>query len=211
MSNCKKCGNEFEPSKGLVSYCSLKCRNSRSHSDDVKQKISKSVSKTRTLIPRYDNKSYERHIEHVSLYKQHPKLCKICGTALEYNKRYNKTCSKICSITASTNRSYQNGSRKTFIYNGIILESSWELEIAILLDSKNIKWIRPEPIPWKQYDGKQRMYYPDFYLVDYSVYLDPKNPYCMDLDKEKMKIISEQIDIIYGDINLIKEYIESVV
>jgi hypothetical protein len=26
MSNCKKCRNEFEPSKGLVSYCSFLCK-----------------------------------------------------------------------------------------------------------------------------------------------------------------------------------------
>jgi hypothetical protein len=41
--NCKKCGNEFEPSKGLLSYCSMSCRNSRERSDDVKQKISQTM------------------------------------------------------------------------------------------------------------------------------------------------------------------------
>jgi len=40
MSNCKKCGNEFEPSKGLVSYCSLRCRNSRSFSEASRLKKS---------------------------------------------------------------------------------------------------------------------------------------------------------------------------
>ena len=31
----------------------------------------------------------------------------------------------------------------------------------------------------------------------------------MDLDKEKMSVVSKEIDIIYGDINYILEYIQS--
>lgn len=41
--NCKKCGNKFEPSKGLLNYCSMTCRNSRERSDEVKQKISSTM------------------------------------------------------------------------------------------------------------------------------------------------------------------------
>jgi hypothetical protein len=41
--NCKKCGNEFEPSKGLLNYCSMACRNSRERTDEVKDKISKTL------------------------------------------------------------------------------------------------------------------------------------------------------------------------
>jgi hypothetical protein len=42
MKNCKKCGNNFEPSKGLINYCTLECRNSRSWSEEDKKK--KSIS-----------------------------------------------------------------------------------------------------------------------------------------------------------------------
>ena len=41
--NCKKCGVEFEPSKGLLNYCSMACRNSRERTDEVKDKISKTL------------------------------------------------------------------------------------------------------------------------------------------------------------------------
>jgi hypothetical protein len=41
--NCKKCGNKFEPSKGLMNYCSMSCRNSRERSDEVKEKIRQGV------------------------------------------------------------------------------------------------------------------------------------------------------------------------
>jgi hypothetical protein len=40
MKKCKKCGDEFEPRKGLISYCSLSCRNTRVHSEETKKKIS---------------------------------------------------------------------------------------------------------------------------------------------------------------------------
>ena len=42
MNRCKKCGKEFEPVKGLINYCSLECRNSRSWSEEDKKK--KSIS-----------------------------------------------------------------------------------------------------------------------------------------------------------------------
>ena len=49
MKQCKKCGNEFEPVKGLVSYCSLACRNSRSWTDDDKLKKSKSAKNSKKV------------------------------------------------------------------------------------------------------------------------------------------------------------------
>jgi hypothetical protein len=38
MKECKKCNKGFLPSKGLVSYCSLQCRNSRVFSEETKTK-----------------------------------------------------------------------------------------------------------------------------------------------------------------------------
>lgn len=43
---CKKCGEAFQPRKGLKSYCSLACRNSRTRSNHVKNKIRASVLST---------------------------------------------------------------------------------------------------------------------------------------------------------------------
>lgn len=37
MNICKKCGISFIPSKGLIQFCSLRCRNSRQFSEDTKQ------------------------------------------------------------------------------------------------------------------------------------------------------------------------------
>ena len=111
-------------------------------------------------------------------------------------------------------RTYQNGSRKPIYYTKadtneiVMLESSWEFRVATRLDELQIKWIRPDPIPWEDSSGKTRLYYPDFYLPGIDTYLDPKNPYCMKLDEEKMRIISSQVQLIFGPIEHILNFIE---
>ena len=208
--NCKKCKNEFETSKGLINFCSLECRNSKVHSDETKKKIKEGVSKAYNPDLHRNFGSSNPNWKGGVCKKDVINICTVCSTEFVtayYGKR--KTCSRECSIKASTCRTYQNGSRKTIIYNGIVLESTWELEIAKLLDSKSIKWNRPEPIQWIDSKCKKHLYYPDFYLSDGNVYLDPKNPYCMKKDLEKMTIISQQINIIYGDIKYIIQFIEN--
>jgi hypothetical protein len=49
MKNCKKCGNSFEPQKGLLNYCSLECRNSRIWSDEDKLKKSESAKNSEKI------------------------------------------------------------------------------------------------------------------------------------------------------------------
>lgn len=83
-----------------------------------------------------------------------------------------------------------------------IFDSSWEDAMAIRLDELSIYWIRPDPIEYNL-NGKKRNYFPDFYLPGYDLYLDPKNPYCIKVQKEKLDIVSKQINL------LILESIES--
>ena len=78
--------------------------------------------------------------------------------------------------------------RKVFWYNGVMLESSYELAVAQDLDANNIKWVRPKRFYWVDDTGKRRHYTPDFYLPEYDVYLDPKNSYLIEIDsRNKMR------------------------
>ena len=86
--------------------------------------------------------------------------------------------------------------RNPIKYNGVLLDSSWELELAMRLDSLSIKWIRPEPLKWKDVDGIEHNYFPDFYLPEYDLYLDPKNPQAFKVQKNKI----EALNIIYDNI-----------
>lgn len=46
MKICKKCEKEFAPSKGLIAYCSLSCRNSKGpRSEEEKRRISDGVKR----------------------------------------------------------------------------------------------------------------------------------------------------------------------
>ena len=82
---------------------------------------------------------------------------------------------------------------KTINYNGVILESSWELALAKRLDELKIAWIRPDPLQWIDKEGVKRKYYPDFYLLDYDLYLDPKNAYAVETQKEKLDYLQKTL------------------
>lgn len=84
---------------------------------------------------------------------------------------------------ASPHRRLKKG---TVEYKGILLDSTWELELAKRLDELNIKWVRPDPIPWIDEEGVTHNYFPDFYLEDYNLFLDPKNPQAIKVQKKKL-------------------------
>jgi hypothetical protein len=206
----KRCLQCDEPvpydKKADSSFCSRSCaarynNSRRTHSPETKEKIASSTKATgpRPNPPRICRVQF--------------KPCLICGRIFCSHGRQSqrKTCSRTCQTVASTSvRPYQNGSRKNIRYNGILLESSWELTVAILLDDLHIKWERPSPMRWIDSNGKQHLYYPDFFLPDHAIYLDPKNPYCMDQQAEKMQIISSMINIQYGPLEDIIAFVKEI-
>lgn len=77
-------------------------------------------------------------------------------------------------------------------YNGVLLDSSWELELAKRLDELKIKWIRPDPIPWIDEKGVTHNYFPDFYIEEYDLFLDPKNPQAIKVQRKKLDTLLSQ-------------------
>lgn len=74
----------------------------------------------------------------------------------------------------------------------IKLDSSWEEALATRLDNLGVHWIRPnKPIYYVDNFGKKRRYYPDFFLPDYNLYLDPKNNHAYNVQKEKIDILNK--------------------
>jgi hypothetical protein len=82
--------------------------------------------------------------------------------------------------------------KTTIMYNEVLLDSSWELELAKRLDELQIKWVRPGPIPWVDKDGVIHNYFADFYLEDYDLFLDPKNPHAIRVQKRKLDSLLTQ-------------------
>ena len=88
------------------------------------------------------------------------------------------------------------------IYNGIKLDSAYEVLLAENLDANNIKWERCERFPYI-FDEKLHYYTPDFYLPEYDVYLDPKNDFLINNinphlgfnDIDKIRAVEQQNNI----------------
>lgn len=215
---CSNCNEPIEYKKKNNKFCNRSCsatyNNLRRPSKSIETRSKISIANKNRIITPDLLKVYQQTADHMKvkrkiIYYSKPKRCNICNEIILYDRRTRLTCSRQCNIIASTQRTYQNGSKKYFYYKGIALESSWELNVAKLLDSLNIKWSRPHPMHYIDQKNKSRIYYPDFHLTDYDIFLDPKNEYCMRKDAYKMQQIEKQIYIVYGNINKIKEFITS--
>lgn len=77
---------------------------------------------------------------------------------------------------------------KTIEYKGIKLDSQYEFEVAKELDENQVKWQRPTYFLWEDINGVKHRYYPDFYLPEYNVYLDPKNDYLINNKSKRFGI-----------------------
>lgn len=99
--------------------------------------------------------------------------------------------------------------RKMIEYKGIWLDSTWELALAQRLDEQNIKWIRPNPIVWVDSENQKHHYFPDFYLIDYNLYLDPKNPQAVKVQQKKLDILTKQYNniVILTTLKECKEFV----
>lgn len=132
--------------------------------------------------------------------------CKVCNTLYTqqgWGKPRFTTCSPECARLASMRRNLQ---KKYVGPNGNIkLESSWEISLAEWLDSEKVNWVRPQHLCWIDSSGKHRKYFPDFYLPDFGIYLDPKNSYHASLQQEKLQYIQSRYILIYGTVEDIKQ------
>ena len=137
------------------------------------------------------------------------RVCPMCNNTFNIEARKTKkTCSNKCFrkliSTNSTNNPNCGGETnyRKYQYNGIWMDSTWEVEIAKWMDDNNIKWKRDRNMrfSWTDLTGKKRRYYPDFYLTDFNIYLDPKNKHLLKKDNFKLnQVIKEnKISLIYG-------------
>ena len=86
--------------------------------------------------------------------------------------------------------SYAHGWYESPTAGRVWLESSYEYSVAKELDENQVNWTRPKHFEY-ELDGKIKRYFPDFYLNEFDVYLDPKNDYL--ISKDSLKIEAVQI------------------
>lgn len=96
------------------------------------------------------------------------------------------------------------GRNKQIIYNGVKFNSTWELITVKWFDLHNVKWQRNNigfEYFWNK-SGKNHIYYPDFYLVDFDCYLEVKG-YETERDHDKWKVVDNLIIFRKKEIDLI--------
>ncbi len=163
MKTCKKCSTDFEPSKGLVSYCSLKCRNSRTFSEEAKLK--KSVA-NKGNIKCATNKGKFGELnpnwKGVGIQSFICEYCKQPGTSKYRIQKFHAECWKKC---CGGNKKGA-GRGKHGWYKGIWCDSSYELAWVIYHLDHNIPFSRNTDSFEYEFNGKTYQYYPDFVLDD---------------------------------------------
>lgn len=143
--------------------------------------------------------------------------CSSCDTTFSIEPwRSKRFCSKECRFKSRNESGLKWGKCLAIKYfcnamqKEVTLQSTWELKVAERLDASEIVWIRPEPIKWFDSTGKSHWYFPDFYLPDHDLYLDPKNRRVMERDTEKLHECSKQINLIAGELTMLMEKISEI-
>lgn len=212
---CHNCTTPLPYKKKTNKFCSKSCSASfNNHNRPPRSEASKKKT-SETMKKLISTNSKPKTLKKYCIVSFHP--CSVCQKLITFNssKPTRKTCSRECQIHASVgNRTYTNGRRlnihyyNSFINQTVLLESSWELQLAEWLDLNNLYWIRPKPIKWfDDISNRIRLYYPDFYLPTLDLYLDPKNPTALLKSQHKMTIVSKLIKLSYGNVDDIKVYI----
>ena len=207
--SCPKCGTifsqfrtarEIETGKNVAMFCSSECSHSREVSDTQKEKLSKALS---------GREFPERQIREI-------RNCAICSDTFECCPSTNKqTCGKkeCFSKLLSVHLQGKTGGRRpkrSFVYNDIKLDSSWEVVLAKRLDALGIRWESSgkRHFPYQDIYGKMRRYFPDFYLLDYDIYIECKGAWTQEV-VHKMRDVQNRNSfhlIILDSINMIRSF-----
>lgn len=192
MWNCKHCNKEFiditNSEKGNHSrWCDL---NPKRH------EYKKSPGNIRTMAAMKEAREKNGNLNHFlkakhngTVYIMSDETRLKIGTASKGRKHTPESKQKISDAGRnSKHRRLRKNVIKYIKTDGslVTLDSTWEYYLASKLDNLNVVWIRPDPIEWVDDDLKIRHYFPDFYLPERNLYLDPKNPYAYNSQQEKI-------------------------
>lgn len=212
VRKCENCKKDTKNNRFCSSSCSASYNNSKRKRRTEESRLKSSAS-AKKYYKNLSEKEKQKRLDHLdrirelrtfdsykkrnSLYKKQE--CSYCKK--EFNSKRNPSghyptlCSDKCYKSMKT---YNAKGIKRQEYRGIVFDSGYEVRIAKFLDGLNIEWSRDRVVYWEDSKGKQRRYFPDFYLPAFNLYLDPKNKYCVEQQKEKLKKVEKQINLVYG-------------
>ncbi len=123
----------------------------------------------------------------------------------EYRKRKSEIMRQVVKDNPeSYSSSNVCGRVKKYKFDGRWLTGTWELEVAKSLKKHGINWINEiEGIEY-EWNGNTHLYFPDFYLTDYNMYVEVKG-YEREKDRCKWKAVDNLIVIKVNEIKKIKK------
>lgn len=217
---CKECQILFTRRATLKvpdpQFCCHDCANiyiGRNTTEEIRQNRSNFMSSNSKLRKSSEKTRQKRILIAEEKYKQLSKkcLCVICGNSVspEYKGNNNalarkKTCSKYCraelqsrimkrrEVIGGNKNKYATGWHNSPSAGRVWLESSYEKIVAKDLDLNNIRWIRPKYLKWIDSKNESHKYFPDFYLIDFNIFLDPKNDFIILRDQDKIDRVINQ-------------------
>jgi len=211
---CKNCEKLLSHEKRKNKFCNHSC--AATYTNKVRKRKEVSGKALDNIKKANQQINLKRKEKTKIKYEKNPKKCIICKKEIAFNKKRRKTCGEECyKILVKENAiNNENCGGKTYYkkykYKEIHFDSSWEVDLAKWMDNLNIKWKRKKlTLWWIDKNENKRRYHPDFYLPEYDIYLDPKNSYKLKQDKDKLKRVIEQNNIVlfYGQKCLIKEQV----
>lgn len=172
MKTCENCGTKHEGIYGSGRFCSSKCArgfSTKAKRKEINEKVSIKLKKEKVI---------------------HLLTCGVCNKSFEAI-RLKKTCSKECAnkiqIGVNKKGNYKNngglrdggGKSKQIEYVNWLNQSmklnKEEIEVAKILDIFRLEWTRnTKGFNYITKDGKNRKFYPDFYIKDFNLYLEYK-------------------------------------
>lgn len=198
---CLQCGKKTKNKKFCSRSCAAKCNNKKGQettwTDESRCKASKRLkafycsakgqesTKKAVKSRRALDKSREFYVWKGTKYKKN--YCRECKKRIAPGYKRCGSCHGKNWVAKWKTQDYKRSDGSV-----VHMDSSWEVKVAEDLDANRIDWLRPQSFPWQDKEGKDRRYYPDFYLPKYDVYLDPKNDYLIKKDKDKIERVCKQ-------------------
>lgn len=131
-------------------------------------------------------------------FTKHKKYCKANPNKAPFLNHAQSEETKKKLSEAALRNPYRRLMRKTQLYNGVLYDSSWEVELAKRLESLNEKFERPKsPIKYTGSDDREHNYFPDFYLPERCIFIEVKNPYLFENDSKVQILKAIRSDIIW--------------
>ena len=203
-SVCTECCAALSYAKRNNKFCSNSCaavHNNRKRIESGYSASARQRESARKQVEKILTERLQYKLTKPRLTKVLP--CKVCKSFFAVIKE-ETTCSVECRTSIWSNTAKNNplmgGNKNNRAYGWYIspyagkvwLESSYELKVAIELDSNNIEWVRPSYLPYG--DGKK--YYADFFLTEQKIYLDPKNDYLINQDLQKINQVMLENNVV---------------